>query len=466
MALSHCWGGVVPIQLQLGNVKDWMNGGIAFDRLPKTFRDAVKIAKQLGCRYLWIDSMCIIQNCTKDWKQEASLMAEVYGHAYCTLAALSSKNSSEGCRLNSNIQASLGSPYVELTEQHSPWRIRIFREPPRSWVDEFNGRAADSPLRSRAWVLQEKELSNCTIYFAKNQLLWENGRQKATAQIPWEEVRMETRLEEPRMMYQDTKTGQIVGRGQHPWYELVEDYASRSLTVPTDKLVAFSGLAKSHHYSGEQYLAGLWKSYLPAALLWRVKGYAATRPAYLAPSWSWASLMGSVTYDSLRLEPDQDGAKYEYPEDVYPGLRTLKVQAVQVDLEDQDKPYGNVREGRIVLSGARCIRVECGHGVAHFSDGGQPLTQNKASIGVFYPDIPSEAARSKETFCVALHTESIRSLNRHQLRLRQDGAMTSMVMGIVIAKHPRSSSYRRVGMARWVNELLFDAVPTATIEIV
>jgi hypothetical protein len=105
-------------------------------------------------------------------------------------------------------------------------------------------------------------------------------------------------------------------------------------------------------------------------------------------------------------------------------------------------------------------------GVVRFSDGGQPLTQHKAPIGVFYPDLPGEAARAKETFCVALHTESVRSLNRHQLRLQQDGAMTSMVMGIVVAKLPRSSDYMRVGMARWVNELLFDAVPTATIEIV
>lgn len=67
---------------------------------------------------------------------------------------------------------------------------------------------------------------------------------------------------------------------------------------------------------------------------------------------------------------------------------------------------------------------------------------------------------------MALLSESIRSLRRHQLRLKQDGAMTSMVMGIIVAKLPRSHEYRRVGMARWVNEMLFDAVPTTTVEVV
>ncbi|KAF2629341.1 HET-domain-containing protein [Macroventuria anomochaeta] len=472
LALSHCWGGIVPIRLEMNSVKSWIKRGVAFGALPKTFRDAIQITRQLGIRYLWIDSMCIIQDCMEDWKQEASFMAEVYSNAVCTLAALSSKDSSEGCKVISNIQASLKSPYVELkAELHRSSRIRIFQKMPRSWVEEFNGQSlqagveTDSPLRTRAWVLQEKELSNCTIYFAKNQLLWENKEHKATAQLPWEETTLGARSGTPRMM-RENLSHQIIGAPQYPWYELVEDYASRSLTFPTDKLIAFSGLAKDFGCGRKQYLAGIWSTDLPAALLWRVNDYAATRPAYLAPSWSWASLMGSVTYESLRLEPGHDSAQYEHPEDIYPGLKTLKVRSVQMTLEDKDKEYANVREGRIILSGTRCIRVQCGPGVVRFSDGGQPLTQNKAPIGVFYPDIAGETALLKDTYCVALQSESMRSFRRHQLRLKQDGAMRSMVMGIVVTSLPKRQEYRRVGLARWMDESLFDAVPTTTVELI
>jgi len=472
LALSHCWGGNVPVQLQDENIDSWLTTGIPFKTLPKTFRDAVEITKQLDVRYIWIDSMCIIQDRVSDWTQEASLMAEVYGNAHCTLAALSSKNSSEGCHINANIQTSLSSPYMELNaELYQTSRIRIFLKKPQSWIEEFNGQPAQaggephSPLRTRAWVLQEKELSNCTIYFAKGQLLWENGLRRGTAQVPWQELKPETRSETPRLM-QENMFRQLVAAQQYPWYELVEDYTSRTLSFPTDKLVAFSGLAKKFSGGRKQYCAGIWSTDLPGALLWCVKDYTATRPAYLAPSWSWASLMGSVTYDSLRLEADNDSAQYEYPEDVYSGLKTLRVQDVRIDLAYETKPYGEVHEGRIVLGGARCIEVECGSEVVRFLDGGQPLTQRKAPIGVFYPDVAEEIAAFRETYCIALQSESVRSFSHHQFRLKQDGEMVSMVMGIVVARHRKSEGYRRLGLARWIDESLFDAVCTTTIELV
>ena len=459
----------MPIQLQRDCLKDWSGTGISFRALPKTFRDAVRITRQLGIRFLWIDSMCIIQDSTKDWNHEAALMAEVYGNALCTLAALSSKNSSQGCKVTPNVQESLKSPYVELkADSHQSSRVRIFQSVPRTWIQEYTGQAGrdeDCPLRTRAWVLQEKELSNCTIYFAKNQLLWENKRRRATAQLPWEEIRSETPSEEPRMMYENPSR-RLVGAGQHPWYQLVEDYTSRSLTIPTDKLIAFAGLAKAFGCNSRaQYLAGNWNTDMPAALLWHVSNRTATKPAYLAPSWSWASLMGGVTYDSIRIEPDHNSAQYEYPEDIYTGLRSLKIQA-RTTLEKLEIPYGNVSEGRLTLSGARCIGVRYDQRSVQYKDGGQPLFQQQATVGVFYQDIATTTAGVKDAFCVALQSESIRTLRWHQFRLKQDKAMRSTVMGLVIAKHPKKQEYVRIGLARWLDESLFDAVRPTTIELV
>lgn len=62
---------------------------------PRTFRDAILITRALGYRYLWIDSLCIIQD-SEDWFHEASTMGDVYSNSQCTLAAIYAYNSTEG----------------------------------------------------------------------------------------------------------------------------------------------------------------------------------------------------------------------------------------------------------------------------------------------------------------------------------------------------------------------------------
>lgn len=67
IALSHCWGAVgTPFITAKSNIQRWMDG---IDRrmLPKTFQDAVIVARSLGVRYLWIYSLCIIQQDLEDW---------------------------------------------------------------------------------------------------------------------------------------------------------------------------------------------------------------------------------------------------------------------------------------------------------------------------------------------------------------------------------------------------------------
>ncbi|KAF2445386.1 hypothetical protein P171DRAFT_520191 [Karstenula rhodostoma CBS 690.94] len=58
--------------------------------LPQTFRDAVSTVRRLVIRYIWIDSLCIIQASAEDWQVEAALMAQVYGNAFCLAATWAS----------------------------------------------------------------------------------------------------------------------------------------------------------------------------------------------------------------------------------------------------------------------------------------------------------------------------------------------------------------------------------------
>ena len=66
VALSHCWGSLDFLTLKKSNIKIFQNQ-IPDLALTKTFRDAVHITQYLGFRYLWIDSLCIIQDDTADW---------------------------------------------------------------------------------------------------------------------------------------------------------------------------------------------------------------------------------------------------------------------------------------------------------------------------------------------------------------------------------------------------------------
>jgi hypothetical protein len=95
VALSHVWGGKVPIQTTTENINLYKNG-IRLESLPQTFRDAVFMTRLLECRYLWIDSLCIIQDSKEDWTEEAARMADVYGNSYVTIAAVMSANSHGG----------------------------------------------------------------------------------------------------------------------------------------------------------------------------------------------------------------------------------------------------------------------------------------------------------------------------------------------------------------------------------
>jgi len=68
IALSHCWGLEPTIVTTISNI-EMMKTEILMEKLPYTFRDAVTIAHHLNIRYLWIDSMCIIQDDRDDWEK-------------------------------------------------------------------------------------------------------------------------------------------------------------------------------------------------------------------------------------------------------------------------------------------------------------------------------------------------------------------------------------------------------------
>ena len=146
--LSHCWGaaGSGPLTTTLANFAS-RKERIRFNELPLTFQDAVITTRKLKIPYLWIDSLCIIQDSPSDWENEAARMAIVYAGSACTLSALSSEHSNGGFFRVAKKKTDYVSRYdLTLGSQ----RIRVFPCEP-------NECTLFGPLMDRAWTLQERE---------------------------------------------------------------------------------------------------------------------------------------------------------------------------------------------------------------------------------------------------------------------------------------------------------------------
>nr|XP_036580365.1 eukaryotic translation initiation factor eif1a-like protein [Colletotrichum truncatum]KAF6788277.1 eukaryotic translation initiation factor eif1a-like protein [Colletotrichum truncatum] len=80
------------------------------------------------------------------------------------------------------------------------------------------------------------------------------------------------------------------------WQDVMSHYGYRQFTRPSDKLYAISGVAKLfQEVTGQEYLAGLWRSRILEQLDWYVEEPTAASATYRAPSWSWASIDGEVS---------------------------------------------------------------------------------------------------------------------------------------------------------------------------
>ena len=152
VALSHCWGKLEFPKLEVKNYNEFADGyNVA--KLPKTFQEAMQVTAFLGINYIWIDSLCIIQDSPLDWNYEAARMADVYTDAYCTIAALAAWDGSEGLFRPQNPLTSTpcliglsdgDSPLYAVPRPHSEEAI---------WQTDF----MLSRWNQRGWCLQERK---------------------------------------------------------------------------------------------------------------------------------------------------------------------------------------------------------------------------------------------------------------------------------------------------------------------
>jgi len=165
VALSFIWGTWMSVDSQLfpHNIANF-ELGIDFNKLPKTFQDAVTMVRQLGVQYLWIDSLCIIQGATGDFAEEAQIMESIFNNATRVLAACSSP--------------SVNGDFLGLQQKRgivpikSPQGDSIFV---CEFIDDFEQDVESSTLGHRGWAFQERVFARRTIFFTSTQIYWECG---------------------------------------------------------------------------------------------------------------------------------------------------------------------------------------------------------------------------------------------------------------------------------------------------
>ena len=347
-ALSHCWGGqpfaqidgpespnsvqtsvdenpnkattsLRPLTTLKENIEDRMKI-IPMSILPRTFRDAVKVTRGLGLRFLWIDSLCIIQDSKSDWEKEAAQMADIYKNSYVTIAAESSPDSHHGI-LNERHSGFCSIEVPFISKRHNIQTTMFIRPALDDW--EISMSEPKSKLCSRAWVLQESLLAPRTIHYGIQQILWE-CRSHSLAEGDMTPIAPSTRekswswsrnkrflsdVEEVSIPRSNTPTEGITVKDTYylRWYSILNDYSSRKLTFPSDVFPALAGIATEFNRRlQDQYIAGLWKADLLRGLLWTVSKPELAKSAipYRAPTWTWASIIGQITIpadDSLNL---------------------------------------------------------------------------------------------------------------------------------------------------------------------
>ncbi|KAI6336593.1 hypothetical protein MCOR28_008967 [Pyricularia oryzae] len=361
MTLSHCWGGASVLKLTSAT-KQELARGVAVDRLPKTFRDAVDSTIRLGYQYIWIDSLCIVQDSAQDWAQQSAIMGQIYRSSVCTIAATASSNSLGGC-------------FVQRKPlSHDDCRM-VEKDGWVAWAraDKEEAEPDSRPLDTRGWVFQEDLLSPRTLSFCHSGIEWSCLERKAKDYASWERLADRDRMEEHHRFGMDTAKADFndlclefsnilsIEAKHYPsfharWWELLQRYSRLNLTFGSDKLAAVHGVIETlASYTGLKSVGGHWMQMLPHDLLWiagfsQYDRHSCVRPPDYwkrAPSWSWASIDGPVLFIFLPSSTHQHGRDAER----YSTDRLIVAEAIEATAPPAVQPRGSVATpGRIVIS--------------------------------------------------------------------------------------------------------------------
>ncbi|KAK3669263.1 hypothetical protein LTR78_010870 [Recurvomyces mirabilis] len=402
LTLSYCWGNV-PVQapwLLTTKTMPKFAAGLPMEILPQTLHDAITWTRKLGERYIWIDSMCIIQDDPEDWQREAARMASIYGSATLTLVAASS-----------NI-------YGGLSGRIDPWRNSAAALPTISRTTTKvvyilpNGQKRQStalpPTGSRGWCYQENLLSSRLVQIYRTSLQWQCLGDKSNP--PTRAQGLEQLSKHPPAKYYTI------------WYRLIERYSGLSLTYPKDKLLAFHGIAMDK--AGRNYVAGLLQNDPWASLLWcrdenqirQKSGGRNLRKDILEPT----------SYDPEFHSASAKAASYFETGAITDGHVEISAQSVFVRSAPTKPFLFNTRQGSHTYGRRNIVEATTG-----------------AILGMIVFDIAGEARDGMAMCCVLLHVVNI--------GLWEKNSTAGLGLALRIEFREGKVVYKRVGYAQFTS---------------
>jgi hypothetical protein len=426
------------------------------------FLHAVDVTNKLEIDYLWIDSLCIIQDCAIDWAYESFLMSQIYQNSYCTISAGATDDSSRGLFHLADVNND--SVEFQCTSDDGGSRLVRATKVQPDWQNLYES----GPLHTRGWIMQERELSPRIIHYTKSQVIWECRALKATEDWPKKDATDKLSSYNKRLLDSITT---LTNHGiYNQWHHTVENYTSRQLTKAEDMLPALSGLARIvGEYTKSEYVVGLWAGDFIRSLGW-VSDFSyrhrtgeippSRHKNYVAPTWSWASVIGPKSFraveefqldvpNSALLPPDTHNHTDR-------GILVIKDYMVELATSD---PYGQIKSAWLHISAPMI------HGVLkeittssnglygrHFR-----LTDSSGRfIGMLYLDIPSERGSLQVVRCIPLFPD-------------EPMPVTERTRGMGLALVPvegKQTSYRRVGHVQELSHQLFMALPKETFTLI
>ncbi|KAF2651312.1 HET-domain-containing protein [Lophiostoma macrostomum CBS 122681] len=288
VTLSYCWGkGKICTSTSLN--LSARSKAIPVSELSKTFQDAVDLVRRMGLQWLWIDSLCILQDeDLQDWNRESARMAQVYGNSALTICVDLAGDVNEGI-------------YQVGDEPDcyafGPDKNRWLQTATEGW-----SAMTKQALYRRGWALQERLLSVRNIHFLETEMAWEcntaiyleSSPNKAQSPLGFHFGKsIYTKYLHQQLVTPISKASHedILARISVWNLVVVQEMSVRYFTFESDRLPAVSGLSSALQIPemGE-YFAGVW-SYNPfLSMTWCVTGRVGDGGTYYAPSWSWASL--------------------------------------------------------------------------------------------------------------------------------------------------------------------------------
>ncbi|KXX80950.1 Heterokaryon incompatibility protein 6, OR allele [Madurella mycetomatis] len=307
-ALSYVWGTLPVLRALKSNMADLRRPGAfctAKYQLPRTISDAVTLCSRLGIRYLWVDSLCIVQDDPESQGEQLRAMGAVYGEAYLTIVALRSEHAHSGIHRVGPTDAACKPQAI----------IRLPSQP----LIVVNNRAAlglnilnigGIKWNTRGWTLQE-------VVFSRRILAMGELASWACFGCQWtEDVEYASELDggpAPEGTANDGKLGPVTWPSISAYAGLALEYAARDLTYSSDTVNAFAGiLTPMNGWFPGGLLYGISEFTFDVGLLWNITpsfGGARLRsdPGAVPPlaggspikfpTWSWISWTGRLQFN-------------------------------------------------------------------------------------------------------------------------------------------------------------------------